>query len=92
MVFIIYAVLLLIIVVAGVSLGQFLPLHLPYLHSAFDRKPFNCRPCCTFHLIWIPATFAAYAIQCFPCFVVGLTVAFIIFFITKYIDNKKIEK
>lgn len=78
--------------IVAIYFGKILPLMLPRLSSLLDRKPFNCRPCTTFHLAWMLTTLAAVAISSVKLFVTGIITAFIIFFIVKYIDNKKVIK
>lgn len=78
--------------VAAVFFGNVLSVILPQADEVFDRKPFNCRPCFTFHLAWIPPVYFALVWQSLPLLVCGITAAFILFFIVKYIDNQKIEE
>jgi hypothetical protein len=55
--------------------------------SLFNRKPFNCRPCLTFHLIWSMQAAAAMWLKSFAFFAAGLSCAVVIFMIL-YIDSK----
>lgn len=79
-------------VFCAVVLGDFLSLFLPVVHPFFDRKPFNCRPCFTFHLTWMLTSLFAWMYSSLLLFGVGAGVAFIVFMIIKYIDNQKIEE
>lgn len=72
--------------------GAFLSLRLPHLHRCLDRKPFNCRPCLTFHLSWLLTTVFAVAASSLLLFICGIVAAFIVFLIVRYIDNKKITE
>jgi hypothetical protein len=56
-------------------------------YPALDRKPFNCRPCLTFHLIWILQAIAAILLKSPAFFLIGLCCAFVIF-IVLYVDAK----
>lgn len=72
--------------------GAVLSLRLPEISRHFDRRPFNCRPCLTFHLAWsVPAllSLVLHLYYLLPC---GIIVAFALFVFVKIIDNKKIEK
>jgi hypothetical protein len=79
-------------ILASLYWGAELPARLPGAGKFFDRKPFNCRPCLTFHLTWLLAGLFAFIRQSAEVFTAGVTAAFIAFFIVKYIDNKKIIK
>lgn len=72
--------------------GAIWSVRLPEIDSRFDRKPFNCRPCFTFHLSWMLSTFFALVSESWELFSAGIVIAFIVFFIIKFIDSKKIEK
>jgi len=80
------------IVALSFILGEVLPVVLPRLSKQFDRKPFNCRPCFTFHLHWLGMAFVAAITQSWIIALSGVLAAFIIFLIVRYIDNKKIAK
>ena len=82
----------LLVATASIIAGQHLPLIVPRWHRLLDRKPFNCRPCFTFHCLWMGLGGLAWWCGSFALFGGGIVVAFVIFFIVKYIDNKKIEK
>ena len=84
--------ILLLCALVAVWLGDNLSQALPEVHVAFDRKPLNCRPCLSFHLTWIFSALCASLINSFTMLVWGVVLAFIVFAILKYIDNKKIEK
>lgn len=81
-----------LIVIISLVLGFKLSLFLPCLHPFFDRKPFNCRPCSTFHLCWLMHLIPTFIFDSAVCLTIGVFIAFAVFFITKYIDNQKIEK
>jgi hypothetical protein len=76
---------------AGYILGRILTEH-PDLNladhfPALNRKPFNCRPCLTFHLIWTLQGTAALILKSPPFFSAGLGCAFSIFMFL-YINAK----
>ena len=73
-------------------LGAILPFILPQISPLLDRKPFNCRPCTTFHLIWMLIAVEAYLLESVCLFLTGIALAFIIFGIITYTKNKKIEE
>lgn len=81
-----------IYVIVAVVLGRYLPLWLPRVHRALDCKPFNCRPCTTFHLCWMMFAAGAAIAGCPWLMGGGVIIAFVVFFIVKYIDNQKIEE
>lgn len=85
-------VILAIIISASVYWGSFLSLHLPELFSALDRKPFNCRPCLSFHIMWCLSAVCALVLTCELVFYIGFILSFAVFFVLKYIDNKMIIK
>ena len=72
--------------------GKYFPMILPDVHRIFDRKPFNCRPCFTFHSLWILTGIYTLLIQSTACFMAAIILSFIVFFIVKYIDNQKLIK
>lgn len=77
---------------AAIYWGEELSLSLPRLCKWLDNKPFNCRPCSTFHLSWSLSAYFAWIASSWLLLIAGVAVAFIIFFIIRYIDNKKIIK
>ena len=79
-------------VITTLYLGALLSDKLPDIDYRFDRKPFNCRPCLTFHLTWLLSTFLALIACSWWLFVSGVLTAFVVFAVVKYIDNQKIEK
>lgn len=89
---------LLIIITLGATVltalywGQVLSVKLPELDIRFDVKPFNCRPCLTFHIIWIFCAVFALVLWSPELFICGLLAAFIVFFAVRFIDNKKVTK
>ncbi|NDV97310.1 hypothetical protein D0T84_20760 [Dysgonomonas sp. 521] len=82
----------LLCIAAALYWGAVLSLKLPLLGRFFDRKPFNCRPCLTFHLAWMLTGVFALIGRSLPLFGIGVGIAFIVFFIVKYIDSKKVTK
>lgn len=54
-------------------------------------KPFNCRPCFTFHTCWILQVITAYIIGSVLYAAVGVVCAFAIFFYLCYQDKKYIQ-
>lgn len=79
-----------LIVALSLFLGKLFPVFLPRLHQLFDRKPFNCRPCFTFHLVWIGMAFLSFLFQSFGLLVGGIVLAFIVFGVIRYMDKKQI--
>lgn len=79
-------------IITSLYCGVVLSLRLPEVWAILDRKPFNCRPCLTFHLTWMLSGIFAFARQSWTFAGIGIVVAFIVFFIVKHIDNKKIIK
>lgn len=85
--------IILVMIVVSISLfyGNILSLILPRINKkVFDHKPFNCRPCFTFHLTWFLCSLLALLFKSIPLLVSGVIIAFIVFVIVRYIDNKKI--
>lgn len=78
--------------IAGVLIATISSIRLPEISKWMDRKPFNCRPCSTFHLTWMQTSLLAYVFESWELFFSGIVTAFVIFFIIKYIDNKKVIK
>jgi len=72
--------------------GEVLSIRLPEIDKRFDRKPFNCRPCFTFHISWLLALLSGVILGCAYLVFIGVFISFALFFITKFIDNKKITK
>lgn len=62
-------------------------LTIAHISKKFDKKPFNCRPCLTFHLVWIQSGIYAIIEKSYPIFIIGITLAFIIFGFL-YLRNK----
>jgi len=85
---------LIVALTAGFSLywAQILAIRLPECDRRFDRKPFNCRPCLTFHLMCATSLTCSLLLLSLSVAITGVVVAFALFLITKYIDNKKITK
>lgn len=81
-----------LVTITSLYWGSFLSLRLPDIHKRFDRKPFNCRPCFTFHLTWILSLFSSLVLWCEYVFVLGVVLSFVVFAVVKIIDNKKIIK
>lgn len=74
---------ILIINIVGIFLGWLLTENncwsLAKLSRLFDRKPFNCRPCLTFHLLWIMYGCFSLIMQSWSLWLVGFVLAFIVF-------------
>ena len=84
--------ILVVSVITAMFWGASLSVRLPEIDHRFDRKPFNCRPCLTFHSTWMLTTFFALIARSYELFAAGAIAAFVVFFIVRYIDNKKIEE
>lgn len=78
------------IICTSLYAGEILPLKLPSIHLFFDRKPFNCRPCFTFHLVWLQYAILSYDIRSWKLFLLGIAVSLAVYVVLKSIDNKKI--
>ncbi len=89
---IIISILIVLALSISLLLGNWMPLVLPSKSSFFDRKPFNCRPCTTFHLTWIFIGVLAIFFHSKELAILGFIIAFIVFFIIRKIDNNKIIK
>lgn len=57
-----------------------------------DFKPFNCKPCLTFHFIWIFQVIAAILLGNLQYGILGIISAFIIMLGLYIEDKNKIEK
>ena len=79
-------------VIGGMVLGAFFSRRLVSVSKHFDRKPFNCQPCCTFHVTWLLSALFAAMLESLPIFIGGVVIAFIVFIIIKYIESEKIEE
>lgn len=92
-IYFIYMVLInLACILIGTILTQNKKIALPILSKKLDKKPFNCRPCLTFHLLWISYAIAALIIQSWTFFIVGLVFSFAIFAFLYFDDQSKITK
>lgn len=89
---IITSVICLSIAVSSLYWGAVFSLRLPELDKWFDRKPFNCRPCLTFHLAWVSTVGASLVTGSLHVLVWGVITAILLFTFLKIIDNKKITK
>ncbi len=58
----------------------------------FDRKPFSCRPCLTFHFGWILSGLAALVIDDLPFFVSGAIASFFVWIVLEIENRSKIKK
>lgn len=79
-----------LVVVLSFIFGEIGALVLPLLSRHFNRKPFNCRPCFTFHLHWLGMAFIAVIFQSGIIALSGVVTAFIVFFIVRNIDKQKV--
>lgn len=89
---IILNIILLTVVYLASVIAEYVAIELPMIDKLFDRKPFNCKPCLTFHLIWILTALIAVYLNYKELFISGLISAFIIFFDVRKIENNKIIK
>ncbi|MBB4037046.1 hypothetical protein GGR21_002960 [Dysgonomonas hofstadii] len=78
--------------VISLWLGNTLSIRLPEINRVFNRKPFNCRPCFTFHLTWLLSLIYTLISNDELFIFISILISFALFFLTKYIDNKKITK
>lgn len=76
----------------AIWVGNFLSQALPDVHTIFDRKPFNCRPCLSFHTTWILTASCAPLFDSIAILIGGIVLAFGVYLVMKYIDNKMIQK
>jgi len=85
-----------VVSVAGLYLGWFFTEHERYALANrwrfLDRKPFNCRPCMTFHLIWMLSGGCAVFLKSLAMFFKAVNCAFIIFYALYISSRSKIEK
>ncbi|NDW19069.1 hypothetical protein D0T53_09105 [Dysgonomonas sp. 216] len=77
---------------AGKLLTEHPRYSLPLIHSWFDRKPFNCRPCATFHIGWILSFICSLIYKLPATFAGGLVVSFAIFLILYTIEKNRIDE
>lgn len=80
-----------LVVMNAFALGEELPLEMPRRFKKLDRKPFNCRPCLTFHLHWIGMAIVALVVQNGWVALVGIVTALGTFLMIKSIEAKKID-
>ena len=73
-------------------IGTKLSAVLPEIHRHFDHKPFNCRPCLSFHITWIPTTICATFLHSHVLQISSILVAIVQYLILRNNDNKKIVK
>lgn len=59
--------------------------------SGFGRKPFNCRPCLTFHLLWIMYMVVAFMLKSLQFGLMGLILSFVVFLGLYFEGKSKIE-
>jgi len=79
-----------LVVVFSFLFGEIGAIVLPRLSSIFERKPFKCRPCLTFHLHWLGMALIAFVAKSWIIAASGVITAFIVFAIVRIIDNKKV--
>lgn len=87
---IILCIAITLVVVLSFIFGEALPLMLPYKSRHFNRKPFNCRPCLTFHLHWLGMLLIAIIFRNRLIAFSGVLTAFIVFGIVWLVERKKI--
>lgn len=63
---------------------------LPRLSAIFDRKPFNCRPCFTFHLHWLGMAIIALIANSWIIALSGVITAFVVFGIVWSMESKRV--
>lgn len=87
----IYFTCIVLINIIGMTLGAFFTQNarfaLPALWKKLDRKPFNCKPCLTFHFLWMLYASASLVLHSFVFFVIGCIFSLAIFGIL-YLENK----
>lgn len=84
--------MLVVIVVTAFYWGAWLSIKLPELDWRFDRKPFNCRPCLTFHFCWLMSVVVGIVLASGWWFAGGIGVSLVVFLIVQYVDNQKIDE
>lgn len=81
---------------SGILLGKILTeskrLALNRFSNKLDRKPFNCKPCLTFHLLWMIYTIVAIVLSSLLFWIVGISFSFAIFGVLYLSDKSKIIK
>ncbi len=91
MLMLIYFCYMTLINIAGIILGKLFTessrLALPKVWKYLDRKPFNCRPCFTFHFLWIIYALVAFKLNSVSFFIVGFIYSLSIFCVL-YLNNK----
>lgn len=80
------------VVLLSLFMGDKWSIVLPRLSRLFDRKPFNCRPCFTFHLHWLGMAVIALIFQSWTIALSGVITAFLVFGVIKYKESKIISK
>lgn len=80
------------VVILSLFMGEICSVVLPRLSRLFDRKPFNCRPCFTFHLHWLGMAVIALIFQSWTIALSGVITAFLVFGVIKYKESKIISK
>ena len=85
-------IILTLLIISSVYFGEKGAIYLPSRFKKLDRKPFNCRPCLTFHLTWFLIALYALITQSLPLLVLGFVNALAVFCVVWCIDKSKIEK
>ena len=88
-------IMLLLLIVLGNLLGWLftesseynIVKHIPQL----DKKPFNCRPCLTFHFVWIMSALVALAVGSLRLFIIGFLMAFINYIALYLLNQLRID-
>jgi len=83
---------LVLIAVVSLWIGNTFSIRLPEYNKLFDRKPFNCRPCFTFHSIYLLSVLYGVLFNRELIILLGFIIAFVLFLLVRYMDNKKITK
>lgn len=81
-----------LVVVLSFIFGEVGALVLPRMSRHFSKKPFKCRPCFTFWLHLSGMMLIALIFQSLIIAFSGVLTAFIVFFIVRYLDSKKVVK
>ena len=82
--------------ILGIIIGKLLTENdkfaISYLSKKLDRKPFNCKPCLTFHILWITYLFVSLYTHSWALFAVGIVFSFVIFGVLYFAAKSKIVK
>lgn len=79
-----------LVVVLSFIFGEIGAVVLPRMSRHLNRKPFNCRPCFTFHLHWLGMALIALIFHSWIIALSGVITAFVAFAIVWNMERKKI--